>query len=105
MDLTVQLEVETMSDEAFQDMRARRKAILVANSPKTLGEKAILRQRNNINDVKEIVENTVRQLSKCSPDVTEGNDKFSTETKTNRLKELKTGFNNSQKTGRFPHSG
>ena len=90
MDLNVQLEVETMSDEAFQEMRSKRKAILVSSCPKTLGEKAILRQKNNINDVKENVEKTLRHLSKYTVDTTGGDDKFSADNKKNRLKELRS---------------
>ena len=89
MDLTVRLEVETMSDELFTEMRANRKAILVASSPKTLGEKAILRQKNNVNEIKDNVEKTLRNLSKYTPDATVGDDKFTEANKTSRLKELR----------------
>ena len=77
MDLTLQLEIETMSEEAFTEMRAKRKAILMANCPKTNNEKSFHRQKSNINDVKDKVEKTLRHLSKYTPDTTAGDNKFS----------------------------
>ena len=35
MDVTVQLDIQIISEENFQEMRSKRKAILVAMSPKT----------------------------------------------------------------------
>ena len=54
-----------------------------------MGEKAILRQKNNVNEVKDNVEKTLRNLSKYTPDATLGDDKFTDANKTSRLKELR----------------
>ena len=85
MDLTIPHEVESMSSEAFEEMRSRRKAIL----------EAIHRQENNIDDVKEIGEKTLRELAKTevvvkTEEVTDNTGKkFTAENKMNRLKELR----------------
>ena len=57
--------------------------------PQNNGEKAIYRQKNNINDVKEIVEKTLRELSKIEEVVDNTGKKFTAENKRNRLKELR----------------
>ena len=90
IDLTVQLEIETMSEENFQEMRAKRKAILVAMSPKINPEKSIHSQKTNINDVKEKVEKTLRHLSKYTANASDGDNKFSEYNKKQRVKELRS---------------
>ena len=79
-----------MDDESFIEMRSRRAGALAAIMPTNEAEKSFLRQKTNINNIREKVEKQLRIMKEYLLDTSTGNvkKKFTQNNKTVRMKEL-----------------
>ena len=91
IDLAVPLECETVDDQTFLEMRAKRAANLAAALPQNYHEKSIVRQKNNLNNLRDKMEKTLRIMKDYLPDVavTDPTKRFSAQNKDARIKELR----------------
>ena len=90
-DLSVPLECETVDDQTFLEMRAKRAANLAAAMPQNYHEKSIIRQKSNLNTLRDKMEKTLRIMKDYLPDaeVNDANKRFNDQNKSSRLKELR----------------
>jgi len=63
IDLSVALEVESMGEEDYVELRSKRAAMLAAINPETNGQKGNLRQQTNINNIREKTEKLLRSMA------------------------------------------
>ena len=90
-DLNQALECENADEQTFLEIRAKRAAVLAATVPLNNTHKGILRQRSNINSIREKIEKTLRSLRDYVPDMAEDQPekRFNQENKTSKLKDLR----------------
>ena len=88
-DYTKQMLCETASDTDFSEKQSRRASALNAINPTSPAERSFLRQKTNLNNLRERVEKELRFSSKLDPDPAIGGEKFDLANKDKTLQNLR----------------
>ena len=88
-DLTKKHPCESLSDPDFSEGLSRRAALLADANPQNPGAKGLLRQKSNLNNLRERLEKQLRALSRLDPEATVDEGKFSAANKEKALQDMR----------------